>query len=153
MEWGSSWQAVPQAGTSDRDGGGGGSGGGDDDDGSRCYELYYTVPDELRRPWQVRSSQAHAHRPSRTLSACDVIMYVVMQLPHSLRVGWVESCFSSIVKPRPPRPLFVYTHTHTHQHTVLPPRLIGSTGRTTTGDSGGGNRGRRRCVRGLFRQP
>lgn len=77
VEWGSSWPAAPQAGTS----GGGGGGGGDD--GSRCYELYFTVPDELRRPWQVRSSRAHRTPPSRTLSACDVIG-CFLQLPHSM---------------------------------------------------------------------
>lgn len=54
VEWGSSWPPQDLA----RDGGSGGSDGAGSGEGglkdcSLEYELFYTVPDHLRRPWQV----------------------------------------------------------------------------------------------------
>ncbi|CAN0438874.1 unnamed protein product, partial [Ectocarpus sp. 8 AP-2014] len=53
VEWGSTWSPQDLA----RGGGGGGDGAGSGEGGLKeCsleYELFYTVPDHLRRPWQV----------------------------------------------------------------------------------------------------
>lgn len=40
VEWGSGKNLGPEYGDIDR-----------------CYELYYTVPDDLRRPWKVTNRQ------------------------------------------------------------------------------------------------
>lgn len=54
VEWGSSWPSDSGKNV--------GHGYGD---GDRCYELYYTVPDELRRPWQVTGGQSIPSRIQR----------------------------------------------------------------------------------------
>ncbi|CAM9946155.1 unnamed protein product [Ectocarpus sp. 12 AP-2014] len=63
VEWGSTWSPQDLA----RDGGGGdgeGSGEGGLKDCSLEYELFYTVPDHLRRPWQVRRVVIHRRTSS-----------------------------------------------------------------------------------------
>ncbi|CAM9320550.1 unnamed protein product [Ectocarpus sp. 6 AP-2014] len=77
VEWGSTWS--PQDLARDCGGGGGGDDAGSGESGLKeCsleYELFYTVPDHLRRPWQVRRVVIHrttssAESAGRTDDAC-----------------------------------------------------------------------------------
>lgn len=66
VEWGSSWPpATP---------GGEGGGSGKRDPEVSSYELYYTVPDDLRRPWQVQrrdyNVQYRSPRRTKAISSC-----------------------------------------------------------------------------------
>lgn len=59
VEWGPSWSGTESRSGNDGIDTGANSDAGSDSRGEgsfegRSYELYYTVPDDLRRPWQVR---------------------------------------------------------------------------------------------------
>ncbi|CAN0008226.1 unnamed protein product [Ectocarpus fasciculatus] len=71
VEWGSCWPPQDLARNGGSSGGDGAAGGEDAvKDCSPEYELFYTVPDHLRRPWQVRRVVIHQRTSAADSAGC-----------------------------------------------------------------------------------
>ncbi|CAM9802640.1 unnamed protein product [Scytosiphon promiscuus] len=73
VEWGSSWPGTEAGNRGDNgDAGAGNDSGSESRSEGSSYELYYTVPDDLRRPWQVRRVTIHQPAAANAAAASAV---------------------------------------------------------------------------------